>query len=76
MLKSVDVVKCIHCEEGYRYPAGNCVVCGWGPAPGAINFDGEPMPTTAEERRIVLWKLVNGVFPPTLNGRDYPPPQN
>lgn len=65
-------IKCSDCDEGYSHPVGNCVICGCGPAPGAVNFHGEPMPQTPHEKKIVLWKLFNGYFPATLNGRDYP----
>lgn len=68
-------VKCFYCDEGWRHPADNCVICGWGPAPAAVNFWGEPMPQTDLEKKIVLYKLFNDIYPWTLNGRDYPTPE-
>lgn len=66
-------IKCLRDRcRGFRHPVGNCVVCGCGPCPGAVNFFGEPMPKSEREKQIVIWKLFNGVVPPTLNGRDYP----
>lgn len=63
---------CNRCEAGWRHPVGNCVVCGCGPSPAAVNFWGEPLPSTHYEKSVVVWKLFNGVFPPTLDGKDYP----
>lgn len=60
--------------KGFRHPIGNCVICGEGPAPGAVNWFGEPMPNTELEKQIVIWKLFKGIEPPTLNGRHYPTP--
>lgn len=31
-------VKCRDCERGLRHPVGNCVLCGRGPAPGAMEY--------------------------------------
>lgn len=67
-------VRCRHCPRGFRHPVGNCVVCGCGPAPGAVNWFGEPMPETELEKQIVVWKLFNNVHPPTLDGQNYPTP--
>jgi hypothetical protein len=33
-------VKCRYCVPGYRCSIGNCIVCGWGPAPVSIEFMG------------------------------------
>lgn len=30
-------IKCRYCEHGWRHFVGNCVLCGWGPAPGALS---------------------------------------
>ena len=46
-------IKCHHCAEGYRHPVGNCVLCGWGPAPGA-----EDRPETPEARARALAELA------------------
>ncbi len=36
--------KCSYCVPGYRHRLDNCVLCGWGPAPGSIRDYGlEPM---------------------------------
>lgn len=51
------IVKCRHCPDGYRSVIGNCVICGWGPAPGAINFWGEPLPKTRREKQAAIRKL-------------------
>jgi hypothetical protein len=47
------IVKCRHCPEGYRLWVGNCVICGWGPAPGAI----DPLPKTKREKAAALKEL-------------------
>ena len=30
--------ECRHCALGKRHLVGNCILCGWGPAPGSIDF--------------------------------------
>lgn len=30
--------ECSHCALGKRHFIGNCILCGWGPAPGSIEF--------------------------------------
>lgn len=69
---TLNIVPCRHCDAGYRHVVGNCVVCGYGPAPGSVNFHGEPMPATDAEKEIVVWKLFKGIEPPTLDGKNYP----
>jgi hypothetical protein len=46
-------IKCRHCDEGFRHPVGNCVLCGYGPAPGAVDI-----PTTEYERAEALARLA------------------
>ena|SRR5215831_17002097 len=29
----IEARKCPYCAHGWRHPVGNCVLCGWGPAP-------------------------------------------
>lgn len=46
-------VKCSYCENGFRHPVGNCVLCGCGPAPGNM----WPLPTTPAEEQLALLRL-------------------
>lgn len=36
MKNTLKIVKCSHCNPGFRNVIGNCVICGSGPAPGAV----------------------------------------
>ena len=47
--------KCSRCEEGYRHPVGNCVLCGSGPAPGG--FDEIPSKRDRQARFMALGRL-------------------
>lgn len=50
------LVKCGHCDIGVRSVVGNCVACGCGPAPYAV----EPLPKTFEGKHAAVdWQIAN-----------------
>jgi len=50
--------KCIHCADGYREWHSNCVCCGCGPAPAAI----EVLPRTKSAREYALDLLAHKMW--------------
>jgi len=57
---NLDVTPCLHCEKGWRHVIGNCVLCGDGPSPAAI----EHPPKTLKGKYLALRSLFNGEFEP------------
>lgn len=56
-LRKIGAHECLHCEVGWRHPVGNCVLCGCGPAPGAIDH----IPQNEEEKRYALNELLRSL---------------
>lgn len=47
--------KCNNCDDGWRHAIGNCVICGYGPAPKWHN-----LPSTRQELAMALASV--GIF--------------
>lgn len=53
-LLTLGAYECGRCRDGIRHPLGNCIVCGRGPAPGAV----EHLAKTKKAKEAAMQALI------------------
>jgi hypothetical protein len=79
-LRTAGALECRYCKGGWRHYVGNCVICGCGPAPGAVEFipqnDAEKERALAgllhQLRREPIYREISGMLNEWASGSDPP----